>query len=135
MKVLIADDNFNNRKLLRDILRPYADCDMVNDGKAALELFEADLEDGEPYDLVLMDIVMPVMDGQKAVQRMRAIESELAPDQKPCMIIMVTGMDSSIQAMQSFFKGGAADYLTKPITRQMLLDKLLEHGLVEEDEG
>ncbi|MEI6415153.1 MAG: response regulator, partial [Pseudomonadota bacterium] len=66
MKILIADDEFPNRKLLRDYLKSYGHCDMVANGKAALELFTADLEDGDPYDVVFLDIMMPEMDGQKA---------------------------------------------------------------------
>ncbi|MBF0308780.1 MAG: response regulator [Magnetococcales bacterium] len=134
MKVLIADDELNNRKLLRDYLKQYAHCDMTSDGKAALELFSADLEDGDPYDLVLLDIIMPVMDGQKTLKRLREAEKRLAPDKKETPIIMVTGMDSSLQAMEAYFKGGCSDYLTKPVTRQALLEKLHKLNLIPESE-
>ncbi|MBF0339538.1 MAG: response regulator [Magnetococcales bacterium] len=137
MKILIADDELNNRKLLRDYLKKYAHCDMVSDGKAALELFTADLEDGDPYDLVLLDIIMPVMDGQKALARIRAAEKKLTVEQadyKEIPVIMVTGMDSSLQAMQAYFKGGCSDYLTKPVTRQALLEKLRKFNLIPEGE-
>ncbi|MBF0626969.1 MAG: response regulator [Magnetococcales bacterium] len=135
MKILIADDELNNRKLLRDYLKKYAHCDMVSDGKAALELFTADLEDGDPYDLVLLDIIMPVMDGQKTLTRIRAAEKRLAQDARETPIIMVTGMDSSLQAMQAYFKGGCSDYLTKPVTRQVLLEKLRKFNLIPEEAG
>ncbi|MBF0212553.1 MAG: response regulator [Magnetococcales bacterium] len=137
MKILIADDELNNRKLMRDYLKKYAHCDMVSDGKAALELFTADLEDGDPYDLVLLDIIMPVMDGQKALSRIRSTEKRIADGQegyKEIPIIMVTGMDSSLQAMQAYFKGGCSDYLTKPVTRQALLEKLRKFNLIPEDD-
>ncbi|MBF0116132.1 MAG: response regulator [Magnetococcales bacterium] len=136
MKILIADDELNNRKLMRDYLKQYAHCDMVSDGKAALELFAADLEDGDPYDLVMLDIIMPVMDGQKALARIRATEKKFSEGKegyKEIPIIMVTGMDSSLQAMQAYFKGGCSDYLTKPVTRQALLEKLQKFNLIPED--
>ncbi|MBF0416692.1 MAG: response regulator [Magnetococcales bacterium] len=138
MKILIADDELNNRKLLRDYLKSFAHCDMVSDGKAALELFTADMEDGEPYDLVLLDIMMPVMDGQKGLARIRATEKRLTENKegyKETPIIMVTGMDSSLQAMQAYFKGGCSDYLTKPVTRPALLEKLRKFNLIAEGEG
>ncbi|MBF0110536.1 MAG: response regulator [Magnetococcales bacterium] len=134
MKVLIADDEFNNRKLLRDYLRKHAHCDMTSDGKAALELFIADLEDGDPYDLVLLDIIMPVMDGQKTLRRLREAEKRLAPGRKETPIIMVSGMDSSLQAMEAYFKGGCSDYLTKPVTKEALLEKLRKLKLISESE-
>lgn len=135
MKVLIADDELVNRKLLRDYLKPYAHCDMTSDGKAALDLFVADLEDGDPYDLVLLDIIMPVMDGQKALLKIRAAEKRIAPEARETPIVMVTGMDSSLQAMQAYFKGGCSDYLTKPVTRQALLDKLRKLDLISPEAG
>ncbi|MBF0123873.1 MAG: response regulator [Magnetococcales bacterium] len=134
MKILIADDELQNRKLMRDFLKPLGQCDMASDGKAALDLFVADLEDGDPYDIVFLDIMMPVMDGQKALSKMRAAEKRLAPEARETAIIMVTGMDSSMQAMQAYFKGGCTDYLTKPVTRQSLLDKLQTLGLIEIEE-
>ncbi|MBF0158065.1 MAG: response regulator [Magnetococcales bacterium] len=134
MKILIADDELQNRKLMRDFLKPLGQCDMASDGKAALDLFVADLEDGDPYDIVFLDIMMPVMDGQKALSKMRAAEKRLAPDARETVIIMVTGMDSSVQAMQAYFKGGCTDYLTKPVTRQSLLDKLQALGVIEIEE-
>ncbi|CAK0780588.1 Response regulator [Gammaproteobacteria bacterium] len=130
-KILIADDEFANRKLLRDYLRPYGHCDMVPNGKAAVELFTSDLEDGEPYDIVFLDIMMPEMDGQKALIRIRAAEKRLARRETP--VIMVTGLDSSLQAMDAYFRGGCTDYITKPATRQTLLEKLRKLNLIAED--
>ncbi|MBF0184935.1 response regulator [Candidatus Magnetaquicoccus inordinatus] len=135
MKILIADDELHNRKLLRDYLKSFGQCDMTSDGKAALELFVTDLEDGEPYDIVFLDIIMPVMDGQKTLGRMRAAEKRVQPTAKEIPIIMVTGMDSSLQAMEAYFKGGCSDYLTKPVTRQLLLEKMRKLKLIPDEEG
>ncbi|MBF0295706.1 MAG: response regulator [Magnetococcales bacterium] len=135
MKILIADDELNNRKMLRAYLKSFGQCDMVSDGKEALELFISDLEDGDPYDLVLLDIIMPNMDGQKTLSKMRAAEKRIAPDARPTPIMMITGMDSSVQAMQAYFKGGCTDYLTKPVTRELLLEKLRKLNLITDEES
>ncbi|MBF0179722.1 MAG: response regulator [Magnetococcales bacterium] len=121
--------------MLRAYLKSFGQCDMVSDGKEALELFIADLEDGDPYDLVLLDIIMPNMDGQKALTKMRAAEKRIAPDARPIPIIMATGMDSSVQAMQAYFKGGCTDYLTKPVTRELLLEKMRKLNLITDAES
>jgi two-component system chemotaxis response regulator CheY len=132
MKILIVDDELQNRKLMRDYLKPYGQCDMASDGRAALELFVSDLEDGDPYDLVILDIIMPVMDGQKTLTRIRSAEKRVDPNGKGATILMITGMDSSLQAMEAYFRGGCSDYLTKPITRQVLVEKLIKLKLIEE---
>ncbi len=134
MKILIVDDELQNRKLLRDYMKVYGQCDMANDGKAGVELFTSDLEEGDPYDLVFLDIIMPVMDGQRALSRIRAAEKRIAPDARETPVIMVTGMDSSLQAMEAYFRGGCSDYLTKPVTRQALIEKLVKLKLIESEE-
>jgi two-component system chemotaxis response regulator CheY len=134
VKILIVDDELQNRKLLRDYMKVYGQCDMANDGKAGVELFTSDLEEGDPYDLVFLDIIMPVMDGQRALSRIRAAEKRIAPDARETPVIMVTGMDSSLQAMEAYFRGGCSDYLTKPVTRQALIEKLVKLKLIESEE-
>ncbi len=135
MKILIADDELQNRKLLRDYLKAYGHCDMVADGKAAVELFTADLEDGDPYDLILLDIMMPVMDGQKALSKIRAAEKKIDPQGvKQTPVLMVTGLDSSLQAMEAYFRGGCSDYITKPVIRTALLEKLRKLRLIPAEE-
>ncbi|MBF0624706.1 MAG: response regulator [Magnetococcales bacterium] len=132
MKTLIVDDQFENRKLLRDIMKPFGEYDMVSDGQQALELFEADLLDGHPFDLVLLDIMMPGMDGQMVLERIRAMEREYqVPSNAEAAVFMVSALDSPRAVMEAYFKGGCTDYLTKPVTRQALLDKLIDNGLIE----
>jgi two-component system chemotaxis response regulator CheY len=67
--------------------------------------------------------------------RMRAAEKRVQPTAKEIPIIMVTGMDSSLQAMEAYFKGGCSDYLTKPVTRQLLLEKMRKLKLIPDEEG
>ena len=131
MNTLVVDDLFHNRKQLRDILKPYGHCDTADNGQQAVDLFESALEEGEPYDLVLLDIQMPEMDGQEALKRMRQIEKEydVAPKNES-IIIMVTAVDAETEVAEAFELGGCTDYLNKPISGGKLLVKLSEHGLI-----
>ncbi|MGN7612225.1 response regulator [Magnetococcales bacterium HHB-1] len=132
MKTLIVDDKFEYRKMLRDLLQPFGSCDMASNGRDAMQLFRADLNENQPYDLVFLDILMPVMDGQTTLHKMRALERKQGiPSTEESVIIMLTSMDSNLQAMQAYFKGGCTDYMKKPITRESLLVKLEEHDLIE----
>ena len=134
MKILVVDDQLPNRKLLSDILKPYGHCDTVNRGQSAVDLFDAALGEGEPYILVLLDIMMPKMDGQETLKRMRQVEKEYDVEPgKEATIIMVTAVDAKAEVAEAFEQGGCTDYLNKPISRGQLLVKLSEHGLIPSD--
>ena len=134
MKILIVDDEFANRELLKYILQPYGECVMAEDGLEALTLFKEQLSAGAPFDLVLMDIMMPNMDGQEALREIRRAEKEVygtslnAKDYS--FIVMQTSLDDPKQLVESYFKGKCNGYITKPVTQDVLLDKLKKHNLI-----
>ena len=66
MRVLIIDDDFISRRLVQRILSAYGDCEIAVDGVEAIRAFELAWDEGKPYDLICMDIVMPHIDGQEA---------------------------------------------------------------------
>ncbi|MEO5340672.1 MAG: response regulator [Magnetococcus sp. MYC-9] len=130
MKVLIVDDILANRMLLRSIMAPMGSCDMATNGVEALEWVEAALAAGEPYTVILLDIMMPKMDGQAALQAIRMKEQAYGmTGARESVILMVTADGSPDAVTQAFFKGYCSDFLTKPITRQVLMDKLREYHL------
>ncbi|MBF0425232.1 MAG: response regulator [Magnetococcales bacterium] len=131
MRILIVDDQFNNRMLLEKILSRYGTCDFAANGLEAVETFQFALEDGKPYDLVCMDIMMPVMDGQEALARIRDIEVKSGvASTAPSIIFMITALDTEEQVVKAFFRGGCNDYITKPVTLAKILEKLREYGLI-----
>ncbi|MBF0158081.1 MAG: response regulator [Magnetococcales bacterium] len=131
MKILIVDDILENRKLLQDLLKPYGSCDMAADGVEALTFVEAAIDEEEPYDLILLDVMMPRMDGQLALEKIRTLEQERGlSGAGESIIFMVTANDSPRQAASAFFKGYCTDYLMKPVMRQVLLDKMREYRLI-----
>ena len=129
MNILIVDDLLNNRKLLRDTLKPYGQCDMVSDGQEAIEMFEGGVADGTPYDLVLLDIMMPGLNGQETLEAMRRIEQKQQVA-KEAIMIMVTAVDSPQNVLKAFYQGGCDDYIVKPFKGETLIDKLHAFQLV-----
>ena len=107
---LVVDDNVNNRDLLKRRLTRTGHVVMaVESGEAALEVLNPNHPNYHPVDMVLLDVMMPGMDGIETLQRIRQAYSQL---QLP--VIMVTAKDSN-QDMLRAFDLGANDYITKPI--------------------
>lgn len=130
MRVLIAEDDFTSRMILQRFLSPYGVCDVVVDGNEALEAFRMAREDNRPYDLICMDIMMPNMNGQEAVTRIRQMETDLGGKfGKKTVIIMTTSRDDT-QDVKDAVDRGANWYLLKPVNRQILLNKLRELALI-----
>ncbi|MBF0453846.1 MAG: response regulator [Magnetococcales bacterium] len=131
MNILIADDEFSSRRLLNGILSPLGECQLVEDGKKAVEAVTTFFEQGKRFDLICLDIMMPEMNGQEALNLIRKMEKERGvASQDESVIIMITALSSLKTVVESFEGGGCSAYLTKPITKKSLLDKLKNYGLV-----
>lgn len=135
MKFLIVDDDFDSRKLLQKILHPYGYVDIAVDGEEGVEAFRAACKEGEPYDLVCLDILMPNLDGQKALREIREVEKELGKERgeegrKQAKVIMISGLDDNREVHDAFFLGDATSYIVKPIRKQLLLDEIASLGLI-----
>ncbi|MBF0459763.1 MAG: response regulator [Magnetococcales bacterium] len=130
MRILIVDDEPHNRILLQQMLKSVGECDLAVDGREAVEAFMVALDDGLPYDLVLLDIMMPEMNGQDALKSIRAYEQEHGvTDTQEVVIFMVSALDTESQVVEAFFKGRCTDYITKPVRQSVLFDKLREYKL------
>ncbi|MCK5199167.1 MAG: response regulator, partial [Spirochaetales bacterium] len=77
MKVLIVEDDAISRKMIEMIMKPLVkEYSLAMDGEVALELFNKSVESENNYDLVLLDIMLPKMDGQTLLQKFRKKEKE-----------------------------------------------------------
>src|SRR4051794_25144066 len=101
MKCLIVDDEIVSRELVAVLLQDLTACDQAAEGNAAVTQFRQALDDNEPYDLVLLDIMMPGMTGHEAAKAIRALEKERQVDKK-VNIVMLTSLNSANDAMESF---------------------------------
>ncbi|MBF0099129.1 MAG: response regulator [Magnetococcales bacterium] len=137
MKMLVADDELNNRVLMGRLLEPYGTVDLVIDGREAVDAFLLAHAENEPYDFIFMDIMMPNMDGHQAVQAIRGREAEWGIlSRQEAKVIMVTALDSPREAMRSYYHDGCTDYMTKPITKQKI-EHILQRvaGRAEQSDG
>ena len=118
MKLLIVDDNPINQKFLYYSLRKYYEIETANNGREAVEIL-----DESKFDVVLMDLTMPIMDGAEATRRIR--ESEKTGN-KNVPIIFVTTNDLEHERVRCLQNGGD-DYLIKPIDVNELLTSIDYH--------
>jgi len=130
MRFLVVDDDFQTRSLIQRLLHPYGFTDVATDGEEAVEAFRLALKQGEPYDLITLDILMPNIDGQEALRELREIEKEMQiPEDKAVRVIMVSGLDDAKEVHDAFFLGSATSYMVKPIHDQTLFKEISSLGL------
>ena len=124
LNVLVAEDNEINALLTRALLtRLGHQPTVVESGAAALDRWRAARESGSPYDLVLMDMQMPGMDGLQAAQRIRAAETERGA--APTPIIALTA-NAFAEDREACLAAGMDGFLVKPLDRERLAAALTE---------
>ncbi len=135
MKILIAEDDFVSRKFMLRFLSKYGECDVTVDGEEAVEAFSMALESGEGYDLICLDIMMPVVDGYQALKAIREIEKEKnIADSGAVKIIMTTALSEGKNVTKAFDLGCTA-YAGKPIDQEKFENELRKLGLIRESEN
>ncbi|WP_031388031.1 response regulator [Desulfonatronum thiodismutans] len=122
MKVLIVDDDLANRVVMQSFMREKAShINMAANGEEAVQAFVMALDEQNPYSLILMDIMMPVMDGQEALKAIRKLEKDRGvPPGGEVKVIMVSCLEDQKNVCQAFFQGMATCYLTKPLSKEGL---------------
>ena len=130
MRILIAEDDFASRKVILKFLSEYGECDVTVDGMEAIDAFMMALEDGDPYDLICLDVMMPIMDGYEALKNIRDIEREHnIPEEEMVKIIMTTALNEQ-KNVKKAFELGCTVYCAKPIDMDKLKNTLEMIGLV-----
>ncbi len=122
LKILVAEDNPLNRRLIAVMLERLGHHPtFAHDGRAAVEQMAAG-----NFDLVLMDVQMPEMDGLTATQRIRSLELERGVERVP--IIAVTA-GATIDDREACLRAGMDDYLVKPIRPELFCAVLARVGV------
>ena len=130
MKTLIFEDDFTSRLLLQTFLARYGECHIAVNGKEAVRAFAVASENGSPYDLICMDIMLPEMDGKEALKRLRSIEEERGIfSTKGAKVIMTTAA-TEMKDIVSSFQDLCDAYLFKPIDTGKLLEHVRTFGLL-----
>ena len=118
LKILLAEDNPMNQALAKSRLNSWnCKIDIADNGKIALEKLENNV-----YDLILMDIQMPELDGYQATAQIRKLKSPLCE----IPIIAMTAHASSVDEEKAL-KAGMNDYISKPFNPEKLYNKIISN--------
>ena len=129
MRVLVVEDDFISRRLLCRYLQAHAECDVAVNGNEAIGAFKQALMAGGRYDLVCLDIMMPGMDGQETLKRLRALEREHGvAETERARVIMTTALEDHDNVMAAF-TNACDGYVVKPIEKRKFLETLQDIGL------
>lgn len=113
-KILIAEDNDSNFILMTYILKKYYAYERAKNGNEAVDLVEKNT-----YDMVLMDIKMPIMDGLEATKAIKKIRPEI-----PIVALTANAFDSDRQlAMEA----GCIDFLSKPVSSDLCIKTIRKY--------
>jgi len=132
VKCLIAEDNLLSRRILKELLAPQFDCDIAVNGQETIDSFQMAHESKRPYDVIFMDIMMPVVDGMEALLCIRTLERKMdIPAALAVKVIMTTALDDPRTVIRSFNECEADAYIVKPISRQKLTTELRNLKLIQ----
>ncbi|MDR3467255.1 MAG: response regulator, partial [Xanthobacteraceae bacterium] len=124
LSILVAEDNEINALLMRSLLTRLGHRPVITvNGEQAIESWLAAQSAGTPYDLVLMDVQMPELDGIAATRRIRAGEAAKQTARVP--IIALTA-NTLVEDRYACFEAGMDGFLIKPLDRDKLNDVLAD---------
>ncbi len=135
-RALIVDDSRYQRHLIIQALDGRFTTEEAADGRQAVVLFQAAWEAGRPFDLIVMDILMPELSGHDALAGIRRLEEAAGASlQRRTPAVMLSSLDDPANMLRAQFESGAQAYVTKPFTPQTLLEALASLSLADNPLG
>jgi two-component system chemotaxis response regulator CheY len=129
MRILIVEDDNIGATMLKSILSPYGQCDMAVTGTDAVESFSRALKEKKAYSLVCLDIMLPGMDGQSVLKKIREMENQngiLGLD--TAKVIMITALGDNTNILEAF-RSQCEAYIVKPIRKDKVLEQIRALGI------
>jgi two-component system, chemotaxis family, chemotaxis protein CheY len=134
MRSLIVDDDLVCRRILSEILKPLGHCAEASSGREAIASFTAAL-DHQRFDVILLDIQMPDIDGHETLAAIRAIEARRGVPQPLGVKVIMATVNTDKNSIFTAFRNQCEAYLIKPVTSEAVMVNLEQFGLVPWSRG
>ena len=133
MHILIVEDDVISGTLLENLLKPHGTTVSVMTGNEVLPTFEKARNEKQPFDLICLDIMLPGMDGQSILKKIREWEEQhgiLGLD--GVKVIMITALNDRHNILEAF-RSQCEGYIVKPITKDKVMEQLQFLGFIKAD--
>lgn len=122
-KILLVEDQKVDQKLVMEILKAKAVCDVAENGKQALEAFRRSVDEKSRYDAILLDVLIPETDhGMEVLENIRKDEAQRGVKKEERVpIIMVTTFKYTAK---NAYDHGCDDFIAKPVHAKRLIEKI-----------
>jgi len=131
MRILIVEDDPTSRKFMQKFLARYGECDIAVDGVETIDMFFSAFKENKPYDMICLDIMMPKVDGIKALKTIRNLEKQNGvKDEERVKVIMTTALNDKKTVMESYDAGCEA-YAWKPIDVEKFVEVMRKLKLIQ----
>ena len=128
MRALVAEDERTAQRLLQVYLQEFGECSLVEDGQAALGSYTTALDQGRPFDVIFLDIMMPGLNGHQVLARIRDIEADRGiPPSAGVKAVMTTALTDEENILEAHIQGCSA-YCIKPFRRRDLREIMIALG-------
>ncbi len=127
MRFLIAEDNEQDRGLLEKMLSGYGEYDIAGNGQQAFQMFETAYQEGDPYDLIFLDIMMPEIAGDQVLVMIREWEKKYLEEGNPVQIVMATSKTDADTIFDSY-EQDCQHFIMKPYVKFDLEEVMAKMG-------
>ncbi|WP_252231651.1 response regulator [Clostridium sp. ZBS15] len=131
MRFLVAEDDYASRYFLVKILEKNGKCDTAVDGLEAINAYLKAEKEKEPYDLICLDIMMPKLDGLKALKVIKDIENQKGVEEKKKVKMIITTALNDNQSVMTAEELGCEAFIWKPIDTEKFILILKKLKIIE----
>ncbi len=130
MKFLVCEDDYITSQVMQELMLAFGECDLAEDGKKSVELFSDALKKDKPYSMVFLDIMMPELDGQGVLAKIRELEAEHNIFGLDCTKVIMTSALDDYENIKTAFNHQCDGYLVKPVEKDKIIELLNEFGMI-----
>ncbi len=129
MRILIDEDDQISARYMEGLMARYGEFVVTSDGEEAVEAFTAALDEGRPFQLLCLDIMMPRKNGQEVLKDIRALERARGIEPGQAAKVVMTTALGDVSSVMEAYKQGATAYVTKPIVPERMHETLQNLGI------